>query len=59
LRIAHYLDFPWSLLSGFLFLPPFLRDAAYDLLAANRYRWFGQLDACRVPTPEVRARFQE
>ena len=29
----------------------------YDVLARNRYRWFGQLDACRVPTPDLRRRF--
>lgn len=59
LRIAHYLDLPWSLLAAFYFLPRFLRDGAYDVIAANRYRWFGRFDACRVPTPEVRARFLE
>jgi predicted DCC family thiol-disulfide oxidoreductase YuxK len=57
LRIARYLDAPWPLLTALLLLPTFLRDAAYELLAANRYRWFGRLDACRVPTPELRQRF--
>jgi predicted DCC family thiol-disulfide oxidoreductase YuxK len=57
LRIARYLDPPWPLLSVFLLIPTFLRDGAYELLAANRYRWFGQLDACRMPTPELQGRF--
>jgi predicted DCC family thiol-disulfide oxidoreductase YuxK len=57
LQIARHLDRPWRYLSAFLLIPPFLRDLGYDLLASNRYRWFGQLDACRVPTPELRARF--
>jgi len=57
LRIARHLDGLWPLAALLLAVPPFLRDAAYDLLARNRYRWFGQLDACRVPTPEVRQRF--
>ncbi len=57
LRVARHLDFPWPLASALLLVPAFLRDAAYDLLAANRFRWFGRLDACRVPTPEVRERF--
>jgi predicted DCC family thiol-disulfide oxidoreductase YuxK len=34
-----------------------LRDGAYNLLAVNRYRWFGKADMCRVPTPEMRERF--
>jgi predicted DCC family thiol-disulfide oxidoreductase YuxK len=57
LRIARHLDGLWPAAAFLLAVPPFLRDAAYDLLARNRYRWFGQLDNCRVPTPEVRQRF--
>jgi predicted DCC family thiol-disulfide oxidoreductase YuxK len=57
LRIARYLDGWWRYLSALLLVPAFLRDPAYDLLAGNRYRWFGKRDACRVPTPAVRARF--
>ncbi len=57
LRIARRLSFPWSLLSVFLAVPSFLRNLAYDVVARNRYRWFGRTDTCRVPTPEQRARF--
>lgn len=57
LRIARFLRFPWPLLSVFVFLPSAVRDAAYSLLARNRYRWFGKLDSCRLPTPELRERF--
>lgn len=38
-------------------VPRRLRDLAYDFVARNRYRWFGQLDSCRVPKPEERERF--
>lgn len=38
-------------------LPRALRDAAYDLVARNRYRWFGKQEQCMVPSPELRARF--
>ena len=34
-----------------------MRDWMYDVVARNRYRWFGRRDACMVPTPELRARF--
>jgi predicted DCC family thiol-disulfide oxidoreductase YuxK len=57
LRAVSYLDAPWRFLAALLLIPPFLRDTAYNLLASNRNRWFGKLDACRVPTPELRARF--
>jgi predicted DCC family thiol-disulfide oxidoreductase YuxK len=57
LRLAAYLDGWWWLCSMALFVPAFLRDHAYTILARNRYRWFGTLESCRVPTPDVRRRF--
>lgn len=57
LRIARRLRGIWPLLYGFMIVPRFIRDRVYDVVAANRYRWFGKEDACRVPTPELRARF--
>ena len=38
-------------------VPRFIRDPIYDLIARNRYKWFGRRPACFVPTPETRARF--
>ena len=40
-----------------LAVPAPLRDFAYRVFAANRYRWFGRLDACRVPTAAERRYF--
>jgi predicted DCC family thiol-disulfide oxidoreductase YuxK len=57
LRAARYLSFPVSMLSIFILVPRFLRDAAYNWFAARRYRFFGKADVCRVPTPELRTRF--
>ncbi len=57
LRITRRLRFPWPLLYAVVILPRRLRNALYDLIARNRYRWFGKRDACMVPTPELRARF--
>jgi len=31
-------------------IPRALRDRLYDLVARNRYRWFGRLDVCILPT---------
>jgi predicted DCC family thiol-disulfide oxidoreductase YuxK len=48
----------WRFFAGLARLVPrFLRDAVYDFVAARRLRWFGRLDACRIPTPAERARF--
>jgi predicted DCC family thiol-disulfide oxidoreductase YuxK len=30
-------------------IPGPLRDALYGVIARNRYRWFGRLDACALP----------
>lgn len=57
LRIARRLGGAWPLLAVLLEVPVPLRDAAYRLIARNRYRWFGRRDACRLPTPDLRRRF--
>lgn len=59
LRIARHLPGAWKLLRVFTVIPRPLRDAAYRLIARNRYRWFGKTEACWLPTPELRARFLE
>jgi predicted DCC family thiol-disulfide oxidoreductase YuxK len=57
LRLTRHMRWPWSWLSVFLVVPPFIRDAVYRWVARHRYRWFGKTESCRVPTPELRARF--
>ena len=43
-------------ITRFRWLPRWLTDLAYRLFASNRYRMFGKLEACDVPTPADRAR---
>ena len=57
LRTARYLRFPWPLLYGLIIVPRFIRDAVYDFVAGRRFNWFGRMDACPLPPPEVRERF--
>ena len=38
-------------------IPRPIRDGIYDLVARYRYRWFGKQEVCRVPTPELMAKF--
>lgn len=57
LRIAKQLGGGWKLLYGFMILPRFIRDAVYNLVAKNRYKWFGKRDECMIPTPELKERF--
>ena len=57
LRIARYFRAPWNWAYVLLVVPRPLRDLVYRFIAANRYRWFGRSETCRVPTPELRRRF--
>lgn len=57
LRIARHLRGPVKLLYAFIVFPRVVRDVVYRFIARNRYRWFGKSDVCRVPTPELKARF--
>jgi predicted DCC family thiol-disulfide oxidoreductase YuxK len=57
LEIVKYLDSPLRYLQYFKFIPRFIRDLVYDFVAANRYRFFGKQDSCRIPTPELKAKF--
>jgi predicted DCC family thiol-disulfide oxidoreductase YuxK len=57
IRICRYLDGGWKLFYGLMIIPKFIRDFFYNIIARNRYKWFGQKDACMIPTPELRERF--
>ena len=59
LRILKRLPGLWPVLYGAIIVPRFFRDAMYNAVARNRYRWFGKSDSCRVPAPEIRQRFLE
>ena len=47
----------WKWAKIFWIVPKFIRDGVYNLIAKNRYRWFGKKEECWVPTPELKARF--
>ena len=53
-RIARYLPMPWRLAAAIRFVPRFIADAVYNLVASGRYRMFGKVETCGLPTPEQR-----
>jgi predicted DCC family thiol-disulfide oxidoreductase YuxK len=57
LEISRDLSGGYSLLKNFLFIPEVFRDGIYDLIASNRYNWFGKKEQCMIPTPELKAKF--
>jgi len=52
---AMFGPYHWSQL-GWLF-PRVFRDFIYDIIARNRYRWFGKNKQCMLPNPELQDRF--
>jgi predicted DCC family thiol-disulfide oxidoreductase YuxK len=59
LRVARRLRFPWPAAYLLIAIPRPLRDWVYNVVARNRYGWFGKRAACMLPTPALRARFLE
>ena len=57
LRIAYYLGGFWKIFQIFWIIPPFIRNAIYNFIAQNRYKWFGKKTECMMPSPELRERF--
>lgn len=43
----------WGWAAALLSIPRPVRDWAYDRVARNRYRLFGRLDSCIVPSAEL------
>ena len=59
LRMLKHLGGAWGILYAFIIVPRFLRDAVYNLIAKNRYRWFGKKNECWLPKPEWKDKFLE
>jgi predicted DCC family thiol-disulfide oxidoreductase YuxK len=57
LRIAKGLNGLYPLLYLFIVIPPFIRNAVYDFIAVNRYKWFGKKEVCMIPSEELRSKF--
>ncbi len=57
LRIAKNLNGLFPLLYGFIIVPKFIRDWFYDIIARNRYKWWGKQESCWVPTPALKNKF--
>jgi predicted DCC family thiol-disulfide oxidoreductase YuxK len=57
LYIAKELSGAYPLLFCFMIVPKFIRNWIYDLVAKNRYKWFGKKVSCMIPTPELKDKF--
>ena len=59
IRVGEHLGGVYRLLSLGRLLPRSFRDRIYDVVAENRYDWFGKKDQCMVPDDDVSDRFIE
>lgn len=50
MQVVSRLQAPYKWLSLLRWVPQFIRDAIYTLIAKNRYRWFGKNEQCMIPT---------
>ena len=57
LKVAKQLTGSIKLLYVFIIVPSFIRDAVYNWIAKNRYKWFGKKESCMLPSPELKERF--
>lgn len=57
LLVCKQLNGAWKILFGFIIVPQFLRDAVYNFVAKNRFRFFGKKDECMIPTKDLMDRF--
>ncbi|MCM8538397.1 MAG: DUF393 domain-containing protein [Lentisphaeraceae bacterium] len=55
LSIAKKLTFPWNMAGLFRFLPAFLLDPIYDMVAKNRHKLVK--NKCMIPSADIRDRF--
>jgi predicted DCC family thiol-disulfide oxidoreductase YuxK len=52
IRIVVELSGMWPIVGFMRLIPRPLRNAGYDLIARNRYKWFGRSNSCMAPTEE-------
>lgn len=57
LEISRDMSGGYRFLKNLLIIPEGLRDAIYDFVAKNRYKWFGKKEQCMIPSPELRSKF--
>ncbi len=57
LKLYGKLPWYWKWTQLFWILPAFIRDAVYNFIARNRYKWFGKKEACMIPGPGIKKKF--
>ncbi|NHM01993.1 DUF393 domain-containing protein [Flavobacterium sp. KDG-16] len=58
-RIIKDLSSSVKVLLLFTFIPTSIKNIFYDIIARNRYNWFGKKESCMIPTLELKSKFLE
>lgn len=56
-ELSKHLTYPWKAIHYFAFLPSPISNWFYDLIARNRYHWFGRKKKCMIPKTKWQDRF--
>lgn len=57
LKIVAALDGMYKWLGIFSIFPNMISNSVYDLIAENRYKWFGKKESCMIPSLELQTKF--
>lgn len=56
-RIIKHLSSSVKLLLLFNFVPLSIKNIFYDIIAKNRYKWFGEMEFCIIPSVDIVGKF--
>ena len=59
LKLMQLLNWSYKGLYVFMLVPKFIRNAVYDVIAKNRYKWYGKHASCWLPNAADKWRFLE
>ena len=59
LKILQRLGALWKIVYVFMLVPRPVRDYIYDIVARNRYKWYGKRAQCMIPSEDIKGRFLE
>lgn len=57
LYLAKDLGYPWKIFFACIIVPKILRNAVYNCISKNRYRFFGKNESCLLPEKGMQGLF--
>lgn len=53
-HVFYLLGYPYKFLYPLIIIPAFIRDWVYNIIAQNRYAWFGKTETCQFQDKSFR-----